>query len=203
MKNKKYELTNETIEFEGRTLHRIRALKNFSNVKRGQIGGYIESEDNLSHEGDCWVYDEAKVFDSAIVYGNASIFENGKVYDNAKIFENATVIGVVCEQAKILDKGVVSAKGVVGGKNILKGHIYSKVVNYIEIQNPEGRLVTCVLKKGKLLFNVGCQEEITEETFIDRIYNEDGGIEKNPHRKYYLTIIKMANLWADDILNEK
>lgn len=39
---KKFELTNETIEYLGRTLHRIRALRDFSNVKAGDLGGYIE-----------------------------------------------------------------------------------------------------------------------------------------------------------------
>ena len=60
---KKYEILMDkknTIEFEGRTLYRIRALRDFNDVKKGNIGGYIESESNLSQEGDCWVYDNAK-----------------------------------------------------------------------------------------------------------------------------------------------
>ena len=39
---KKYELTNKTIEFNGITLHRIKALKDFSNVKAGDFGGWVE-----------------------------------------------------------------------------------------------------------------------------------------------------------------
>ena len=53
----KYEILkkDEFIEFDGRKLYRIKALKDFHNVKEGETGGYIESERNLSHEGDAWV----------------------------------------------------------------------------------------------------------------------------------------------------
>ena len=56
---KKYELTDEILEVGGRVLHRINALRNFGNIKQGEIGGWIENEDNLSHCGDCWVYGDA------------------------------------------------------------------------------------------------------------------------------------------------
>ncbi|WP_375654209.1 hypothetical protein [Bartonella sp. AP19HLJMH] len=73
---KKYELTNETIEVGGKTLHRIRALRDFGNVKAGDLGGYIEKEDNLSHDGNCWVSGNAKVYGKAKVCGFAEIFGN-------------------------------------------------------------------------------------------------------------------------------
>ena len=51
MENKKYKLTDETIEVEGKTLYRIEALKEFRDVLPGVKGGFVESEKNLSHEG--------------------------------------------------------------------------------------------------------------------------------------------------------
>ena len=59
----------------------------------------------------------------------------------------------------------------------------------IEINNKKGRIVTGVLKDGKILYNIGCQSEITKEVFVDRIYNDDGGVKKHPYRKEYLKII--------------
>jgi len=41
-------------------LYRIRALKDFGDVKKGDIGGYIQSKSNLSQEGNVWIYDAAK-----------------------------------------------------------------------------------------------------------------------------------------------
>lgn len=66
MENKKFELVKEdTITVDGFKLYRIRALKDFFVIKEGELGGYVEAENNLSHEGYCWIYDNAKVYDGA------------------------------------------------------------------------------------------------------------------------------------------
>lgn len=59
--SKKYELTDESIIFHGIKLFRIKALIDFSDVKAGDLGGYIEKEENLSHCSNCWVYGDAKI----------------------------------------------------------------------------------------------------------------------------------------------
>lgn len=89
---KKYELTNETKLCYGRTLHRIVALRYFDSVKKGDKGGWIETEENLSHEGKCWVYDEAKVFENAKVCGNAVVCGNAEVGGDAEIYNNKDYI---------------------------------------------------------------------------------------------------------------
>ena len=80
--NNKYEIIKS-----GENKGRIRALRSFGDVKKDDIGGFIESETNLSHNGDCWVFDDAKV------YGNAMVFDNAKVYGNAKLSGDAEVFG--------------------------------------------------------------------------------------------------------------
>lgn len=90
---KKYKFTDESINVLGRTLYRIEALKDFSNIKKGDKGGYIESEANLSQEGNCWVYDNAKVFINAKIFNNARICDNTWIYENAQIYSNAIVSG--------------------------------------------------------------------------------------------------------------
>lgn len=91
--NKKYELTGETKTIQGEngavTLHRIRAVTPFVNVKAGQIGGWIESEQNLSQEGNAWVYDNASVYGNAMVNGDAWIFGNTQVSGEARVSGNA------------------------------------------------------------------------------------------------------------------
>ena len=49
---KKYEYTGERKEISGVTLHQIRAVRDFGAVHAGEIGGWIESEKNLSHENN-------------------------------------------------------------------------------------------------------------------------------------------------------
>ena len=71
---KKYELTEETIKTnENKTLYRIKAIRDFGDVKAGDLGGFVESEKNLSQEGNCWIYDDAKVYEDAWIYGSARI----------------------------------------------------------------------------------------------------------------------------------
>ena len=53
MTEMKYKLTEETTIAYGRTLYRIEALKDFNDVKKGNKGGFIENENNLSQSGDC------------------------------------------------------------------------------------------------------------------------------------------------------
>ena len=89
----KYELTKNFIEHNGKKLYQIKALKNFGYVRAGDLGGYIEKESNLSQEGYCWVYDEAKVYGYAKVYDNAEVSGNAEVYGNAYVRGYAQVSG--------------------------------------------------------------------------------------------------------------
>lgn len=79
---KKYEL----VEIEGSNFYRIKAIKDFANVKAGDLGGYVESEYNLSQEGDCWIYDDAVVRDKAIVIDDAIICNKAIVCDRAAVW---------------------------------------------------------------------------------------------------------------------
>ena len=74
---KKYELTDDTVQIFGKTLHRIKALRDFCNVKTGDLGGYIENENNLSQDNNAWVYDNARASgdaDYAFIVGFGSAF---------------------------------------------------------------------------------------------------------------------------------
>ena len=82
---KKYELlVDDTITFFGVQLFRIKALISFSGIEKGEVGGYIASEKNLSQYGDAWVYGNARV------YGNAEVYDNAEVYGDADyiVFKN-------------------------------------------------------------------------------------------------------------------
>ena len=68
--NKKFELLlDDTITFLGVKLFRIKALISFGNVEEGDLGGYVEKEDNLSASGNAWVFSNAKVSGNAEVNG--------------------------------------------------------------------------------------------------------------------------------------
>lgn len=92
--------------------YRIKALKDFGDVHAGDLGGWIESEKNLSHEGDCWVYDTAEVSGKAHVSGNAKIKGKASVFGEACVRDEAIVDG----EAKVGGNADVMDNAHVGGK---------------------------------------------------------------------------------------
>lgn len=88
--NKKYSA------FKVGTLYKIVAKKDFNDVKIGDIGGYIQKEENLDIFDNSWIYDEAKVFENAKVYGNSTIKDRAQVYGNAQIQSS-----IVCADAQV------------------------------------------------------------------------------------------------------
>ena len=100
---KKYKLTDECITISDKKLYRIESLREFSDVKKGDKGGFVENKRNLSQIDDCWIYNNAAVFDNALVYGNARIYGDAKVYENARIYGNTKVH----ENARIFGNALV------------------------------------------------------------------------------------------------
>jgi hypothetical protein len=86
---KKYELTAEFIEKWGKKLFRIKALISFGSVEAGELGGYVEKEDNLAQDGDAWVYGDARVCGNAWVCDNARVCGDARVYGDAEVCGNA------------------------------------------------------------------------------------------------------------------
>ena len=177
---KKYELTTETLQFAGRTLHRIKALRDFGSVKEGQFGGWIENEKNLSQDDNAWIYGEAMVFDNAKVFGNANVFGNARVYDDAKVYDNAWVYGYakvydkanVYNNANVFDYAEAYGNVRIYGKATIKGD--AKVhddADYIVFKNfwSSGRYFTWTRSNNK--WSVGCFYGTGEE-LINKAYND-------------------------------
>lgn len=87
---KKFELTTESIYLLGTKLFRIKALVTFGCVKKGELGGFVEKEENLDHTGSAWLYGNAKVYGNALVHGDEEVSGNAEVSGNQM---HATVKG--------------------------------------------------------------------------------------------------------------
>ena len=108
---KKFELTSEFVTFLGKKLFRIKALISFGNVEEGELGGYVEKEENLSNDGDAWVFGDARVYGDAEVYGNAWVSGNALVCGNAEVCGDARVYG----DAEVYGNAWVSGNALVCG----------------------------------------------------------------------------------------
>ena len=139
---KKYKLTEETLEIDGHVLNRIIALRDFGEVKKGDIGGWIEGQENLSHDDDCWVCGEAKVYGNAEVYGNAIVCGEAKVGKKSDyiVFKNWWSSGRYFTWTRSNDMWSVGCFYGTGEELVKKayndseekGHEYEKIVKYVE-----------------------------------------------------------------------
>jgi hypothetical protein len=91
---KKFELTdNFVINALGIKLFQIKCTKAFKNANEGDLGGYVEKEENLSQSGDAWVSGNAQVYGNARVSGDAQVYGNAQVYGDARVSGDAWVSG--------------------------------------------------------------------------------------------------------------
>ena len=167
--NRKYEFTGETRNWVGRTLHRIRAVRDFGDVKAGDLGGWIETESNLSNDGNAWVYGNAMVYGNADVSGNAEVSVNARVYGNAEVSGNAWVYG----DARVY-----------GRKHIL----------WISMIGSRDDTVTFMRAKDeKIIVAAGCFGGTIDE-FSEKVKEKHGD---NEHGKAYRLAIELAKLRID------
>ena len=215
---KKYKLTNESVIVNGKTLHRIEALRDFGDVKKGNKGGFIEKEENLSQSGDCWVYDNAKVynnakvFDYADIYGNAEIFGNAIVSGNARVYGNAKVYhyAMVYDNAEVCDNAIISGNAevyhdvavygnarVFGNAEICGKAEIANDLDYIVFKNwwSSGRYFTWT--RSNNMWKVGCFYGTSNE-LIEKAYRDSNESGKEYERvvKYVESMLKDNNAVA-------
>ena len=94
---KKFELTdNFIINAFGVKLFQIKCTKSFKYAKEGDLGGYVEKDENLDQESDAWVSGNARVYGNARVFGNAEVSGDAEVSGNAEIDNNNKHCGFDC-----------------------------------------------------------------------------------------------------------
>ena len=184
--NEKYELTEEFKEIETLRegwlqkikVYRIRALRAFADVKIGDLGGFVETKQNLSNMGNAWVYGNAEVYDNAEVCGDAwvcgdaKVCNNARVYGNARVCDNAKVYGnaEVCGDAKVCDNANIFWCSSIGSRHATTTMFRNK---------DNGITVTCGCFMGTL------------EEFAERVEKEHG---ENIFGKEYKLLIELAKI---------
>lgn len=114
---KKYKLGPKETFSQGGTFiraHRITALIDIPahDVRAGDLGGWVGSRRSLSHDGDCWigqnavVVDASRVNDGALVTGNATLMYNVQASGNAVVKDDAILQGKIF----VKDNAVISGK---------------------------------------------------------------------------------------------
>ena len=144
---KKYEL----IPSDKEGLYRIKALKDFNDVKKGDIGGYVEGEKNLSQLGDCWIYDNARIYNNAVICDDARVCDNARIWGDSKIlnygqvYGNAEVCGdaIVCDNAIVFDYAKVFGNAIIRDNAVVRGD--ARIFDYVIVcDNADVRGEACI-----------------------------------------------------------
>lgn len=192
----KYELTEETKEYLGTTVYRIRALTDFADVKAGDLGGWIENEKNLSQYNNAWVYDNAVVKGCAEVLGNAIICNNAEVQGRAIVCDCAVVFdnAFICQNAVVKSNAEVRGNACVGGNAVIGENAeISELGDVVYVSDICSRAVTITIYRGKenkILVNRGWFEGTLEE-FSDMVKATHGD---NIYAKEYASVIELAKV---------
>lgn len=125
----KYEITNIPITPGATNLWRIRALKTFGKVLKGEVGGFVEHADNLSQEGNCWIGGDAQASGNSMLVENAQMFGKAQAQDtvfmggNSKAYESALLV----EHAQLMNDvevfGSSHIQGLLSGRAKVGGHV--------------------------------------------------------------------------------
>ena len=162
--SKKYKLTDETTKIDGKTLYRIEAIIPFAKIHEGDLGGFIESEKNLSHEGDCWVYDDSMVSDNAIIKDNAAVCDDSWVKGDATVegkalIRNAAIVGgkVIVKDTAWVDGGSVYGEAVIEGDCQVRGDVsgHAKIKDDVVVE--QGAEVIDAEVSGTTIVVKGCE----------------------------------------------
>ena len=199
---KKYELTEETVTVYGKTLYRIRAVRDFGSVKTGEFGGYIEKEENLSHFGDAWVSGDARVYGDARVSGDARVFGNAWVYGDAIVSENAWVYGEVqvagnawiYGDARVFGNAKVYGEARVSGNAWVYGNAEVFNTRHFFVQGPigsrDGYVTFYRTKDDTVEVRCGCFSGSLQE-FVNQVEETHGG---SRYEKEYKLAAELAKV---------
>lgn len=167
MENKKYEILEDNFIIEktsdGREikLYRIKALKDFEvdgshGVKRGDIGGYIESESNLSQESNSWIHDDAKVYGGSTILASNVYIEDNAVLDNVKNVKYASGV-IISDNVYIKDSEIIGGVFLSDNVKVINSVIsVSRCEKNVYIEN--SLLLSCVVRDNVEISTTDNQE---------------------------------------------
>lgn len=135
-------------------LYRIQALKTFTKpgkygpvIHVGELGGYVETEDNLSQQGSCWIFDKARVKDGG------RVLDDAYVYDKTMVSRNAIIRGesVIRDRCFVTNQSVINDSTLEGNVTVTgQSIIHSGASLYGEIEVDKSVINTHVNLTGRI-----------------------------------------------------
>ena len=153
---RKYELVgtgqSRHIDGEFRPLYQIRALHDFGDVKAGDLGGYVDGEGALSHEGLCWIADTSCV----------------EVGDSVK------KAPLVRRDAQVLAGCVIRGSVVAGGSRIHQSTVYNSVVRGESCVENSWLCVGAAIGGRSVVIESRLTGTVVLDAVVERVHNVGG-----------------------------
>ncbi len=120
----KYELIDEGVPGPLYRVHYLEDLPRIG-IKAGAKGGYVSSEDNLSQDGGCAIFNGVELRGNCSVEGNALISGDVVIKDNAVICDDVNISGnaVISEDAVVTELVSISGDAQIKGSVRLFGNL--------------------------------------------------------------------------------
>lgn len=172
--NKKYTFTGKTLNIYGKNFYQIKSLKDFADIREGDIGGYIEKEYNLPHDDNSWIGPN-------VIYGGKYQIKNSQIY--AMRYNENTIIdsniknsyiyfgdGGCIFNSKIENSTLISYKfSLLEKTTILNSKLNNISINNSYIKN------SCIKNTEKYKFRRTCIQysKILNKNIINKNYFRD------------------------------
>lgn len=156
----KYKLTDyRIITPDGKSLRQIQSVRNFRidcwDISVGDLGGYVESESNLSQAGTCWIFPDAQVWGGAHVADDAVVRGSARISGTTRIIDHAIIWNTVMPGNATVGHYAKTFKGIVAG-----GYIFGSPI----VGAPETEIV--VNDSSDVIFITGLGASIIDATFF-------------------------------------
>lgn len=217
----KYEILHNDYIIVNRNikLYRIIALRDISTnscyIKKGEIGGFVESYDNLSQEGNCWieknsyVYENAKVVEDSIIQSSSYVYGfsmiKGSAITNSNI-QDCCISDSSVTESKLNDCTITNESEIIKS-NIQDCNLYNIVIkegefkrniDYVQIKGLGSRYGNTVFypnREGEIVVTCGCffgtLKEFKQRVKCTHVKDETGF---NKYREEYLRLIKIMRI---------
>ena len=196
------------------TLYQIRALRDFTCpfklnpdgeildqtlVKKGELGGYVQKEENLSHEGGCWIFEDGEVRDNAVVKGYSCLSASAYVWGNAVLDGCTQMKGMVSIGGNSTTNGYVCIHGnsQIQGDSVLDGNIFLNGTVVVKDAKLTGDVHLC--GQYHVSFDVNGQKGMAAYRTTESIYNsqnenliKDGSYE-------YIVASTVEDIWSHHV----
>lgn len=157
---KKYKFLRRTRLVNGFKLRQIVAVRDFGSVKAGDLGGFIEKEDTLSHHDTCWI--DADSF----VYGDSLISRDSQI-------KNSTLNSVEVVASHVFDSTL--KEGYLEHSVVaLNSHLQDITINHSLLAEVRGNNPLCVRDSCLWLCSTRLPRNIPRRAFIDTAYSCSG-----------------------------